>query len=92
MVTTRSPSPCDVGHGGRQPVERRDHDDSRAAGTCDRRGQRFDCHPWDRRLPGRVDVGQHHSSAAGERSTELAHQLLRAGVAVRLEHHDDPAG
>ena len=40
-------------------------------------------------LARRVDVGEHDLVGGGQRVAELAHQVARAAVAMRLERHDD---
>ena len=73
----------------RQILEGRDDAHAAARRVAHDRGQRVERHARNRRLTGRVDVGQHDFIGGAQRRAELAHQLAGASVAVRLEHDDD---
>ena len=76
---------------GRRDPARREADTGRRG--ADRVGERCRRDARDRRLAGRVDVGEHDLVGGAERRAELREQIARAGVAVRLEHdHQPPAG
>ncbi len=50
-------------------------------------GQGFGGHARDRLFTGRIDVGYQQRVGVIERARELAHQVIRARIAVRLEQH-----
>ena len=88
-VMTRSPGRTMLATAAGTSSSGRDDAHAAARRVAHRRGQRVERHTGNRRLTGRVDVGQHDLVGSAQCRAELAHQLAGAGVAMRLEHDDD---
>src|SRR5438132_89495 len=57
------------------------------AGIANGGRKRFAGHAWDGRFAGRIDIEQHEDVRLIERAAEFIPKVLGAGVAMRLEEH-----
>ena len=53
--------------------------------------QRVLRHAVDRRLAGRIDIGDQHDIGIVETGAEPVEQIAQPGIAVRLHDRDDPS-
>ena len=92
IVSTTSPSRATVAHRLGDVADLVDEQRLDVAADADRARQRTAVGGDDRRLAGRVDVGQHERVDGRQHAREILEQVARARVAVRLEReHEAPA-
>ncbi len=74
----------------RHVLEPRDHVEHRSRACRTAAASASIVTPGNRRLAGRIDVGEHDDVGQRERGAEVVEQIARARVPVRLEHGDEP--